>query len=81
MNKESRETADKVIKRNCEKCCHYEVCLYKGAFDSVVKRVIHEVQGDGYLLEMNFKCKYHMYLGGTTDKFINDLEYMKGGAE
>ena len=79
MNQKIIETADKIVKQNCEKCCHNEVCQYKVAFDSVVKRVIHEAQDDVNLLEMNFKCKYHMYVGGTTDKFVNDLAYMKGG--
>lgn len=81
MNQKSREAAAKVIKGNCEKCCHNEVCQYKGAFDSIVQQVIHLVQGNEYLLAMNFKCKYHMYRGGTTDEFVNDLAYLKGGAE
>lgn len=82
VNAESRQSADYVIERNCGKCCHNEVCQYKGAFDSVVKRAIHEVQGDGYLIEMNFKCKFHMYKGGTTYKFDNQREtHTKGGVE
>ena len=82
MNAESRQAANYVIERNCGKCCHNEVCQYKGAFDSIVKRVIHEAQGDSYLIEMDFKCKFHMYQGGTTYKFNNELEiHTKGGAE
>ena len=81
MTQESRKIADYIIERNCGKCCHNEVCQYKGAFDSVVKRVIHEVQGDDYLVKADFQCKYHMYLGGTTYKFSSNLEDAKGGAE
>ena len=46
MTKESREFAQSCIDKNCGTCCHEKVCRYKGAFDSVVKRAIYEVQAD-----------------------------------
>lgn len=80
MNVESRAIKSGIVERNCEKCCHNEVCQYKGAFDSLVCRVLKEIQGDDYLLEIDIKCKYHMYKGVTTYKFCNDLEiHSKGG--
>lgn len=82
MNEKSRAVKSGVIERNCTKCCHNEVCQYKGAFENLVCRVLHEVQGDDRLLEMDIKCKYHMYKGGTTYKFDNNLEnYPNGGTE
>ena len=66
MTQESRKTADSIIKSNCGSCCHSRVCHYKGGFDSVVKRVIHEAQADDYLAEVYIKCKHHMFTGGTS---------------
>lgn len=79
MNANSRENLTYIKERNCDKCCHNEVCQYKGAFESVVSRVLKEIQADQCLIDMNFRCKFHMYTGGTTYKFDNHL--VKGGAE
>lgn len=68
MTKEGIEFARSCIDKNCGTCCREKVCRYKGAFDSVVKRAIHEVQADDYLFEMAIRCKFHMYIGGTTFK-------------
>jgi hypothetical protein len=69
MTQESRKTAQNIIKANCGKCCHNEVCKYKGTFESAVERAVHEVQGDDYLTVTFLKCKFHMYTGGTTFRF------------
>lgn len=71
MTQESRKIADSIIKENCGRCCHERVCHYKGGFDSVVRRVIHEAQADDYLAEVNIKCKFHMFTGGTTFVIAN----------
>ena len=77
MTQESRKLADSIIKKNCGSCCHATVCKYKGGFDSVVKRTVHEAQADDYLAEVNIKCKHHTFTGGTTFEIADQ----KDGAE
>ena len=71
MTEQSRKVAVAIIKQNCGSCCHKLVCKNIGAFDSVVKRVVHEAQADDYLAEVNIKCKFHMFTGGTTFGIAN----------
>lgn len=79
MNAEIIAIKSGIVERNCGKCCHNDVCQYKNDFDALVGRVLHEAQGN-CLLEIDIKCKYHMYKGGTTYKVNNDLEtHMKAG--
>ena len=60
MTQESRKLADIIIKDNCVSCCHNQVCTYKGGFESVVRRVVHEAQADDYLAEVYVRCKFYM---------------------
>lgn len=73
MNEKSREIESNIIKKNCENCCHIELCKYTEDFNNAVSRIIYQAHVDGSLLSISIKCKHHMYTGGTTYKFDSDL--------
>ena len=77
MTQERRNLKTEILKKNCGSCCHNNVCKHKGAFESALSRVVHEAQPDDYLVLVDAKCKFHMYLGGTTFRFDDPTE--KGG--